>query len=326
MTVHGVAIEWRGDGVHSAFAAAAVAGFPDEPITGDVATGVAFRGSHPVARLSYVVREGLRGAPGPSALIGHYAATDRDAGIQLLESVMSRAVHENMKRILGPINGSTWARYRLAMTPAPEAPPFLGEPVNPAAYVDHFTAAGLAPVAHYVSTVGPLTAAEPGRAGERAARMAEKRLVISPIRMTEFDAELRVLHAFSQRAFADNPYFTPIGSDAFVALYSPMERILDPSLVLLARAPDGTLAGYILAYPDPIGPGRLIIKTLAVDPAWRGFGLGTHLTNLVRRTAHERGHRQVIHALMHLANESTRISTDGMQLFRRYALFGRELR
>ena len=326
MSSDGVGLEWRGDGVHSAFADAAVAGFPDEPVTGDVSTGVAFRGSRPVARLSYVVREGLRGAPGPSAIIGHYAATDREAGIQLLDSAVARAVHGNVKRILGPMNGSTWARYRLVMPPAQEAPPFLGEPLNPGAYVDHFTAAGLAPVAHYVSTAGPLTANEPDRASERAARMAERRVVISPIRMSEFAVELRALHAFSQRAFADNPYFTPIDADAFVAMYAPMERILDPSLVLLARAPDGTLAGYLLGYPDPIGPGRLVIKTLAVDPAWRSFGLGTHLTNLVRRAAYERGHRQVIHALMHIANESTRMATDGMQLFRRYALFGRELR
>jgi ribosomal protein S18 acetylase RimI-like enzyme len=326
VTLDGVGLEWRGDGVHSAFADAAVAGFPDEPISDGTMTAVAFRGSRPVARLSFAVREGLQGAPGRSGLIGHYAATDREAGVRLLDSVMSRAVHHDLKRILGPMNGSTWARYRLAMSPAPEAPPFLGEPLNPAAYVEHFTTAGFAPVAHYVSTVGPLAAKEPDRAGERAARMAEKRVVISPIRLTDFDAELRLLHAFSQRAFAGNPYFTPIDADAFVAMYTPLERILDPSLVLLARAPDGTLAGYLLAYPDPMGPGRLVIKTLAVDPAWRSFGLGTHLTNLVRRSAYERGHRQVIHALMHIANESTRMATDGMQLFRRYALFGRELR
>ncbi len=326
MSVDGVGLEWRDDGVHGAFADAAVAGFPDEPIADGTRTAVAFRGSRTVARLSYVVREGLQGASGPSALVGHYAATDREAGVELLGSAVQRAEAEGAKRILGPMNGSTWARYRLVMPPSQEAPPFLGEPLNPGAYVDQFTAAGLAPVALYVSTVGQLTPKEPDRAGERAARMAEKRVIISPIRMSEFDAELRVLHAFSQRAFAENPYFTPIDAEAFVAMYKPMERLLDPGLVLLARAPDGTLAGYLLAYPDPIGPGRLIIKTLAVDPAWRSFGLGTHLTNLVRQAAYERGHRQVIHALMHIANESTRMATDGMQLFRRYALFGRELR
>jgi ribosomal protein S18 acetylase RimI-like enzyme len=322
----GVVLEWVDHAIHRSFRDAAVAGYPDEPIADGVSTGVALRGSHPVARLSLLIRDGLQGAAGPSALLGHYAATDRGAGIELLHSAVTRSEHAGARRVLGPMNGSTWARYRLAMPPAPEAPPFLGEPLNPGAYVDHFSAAGLAPVAHYVSTIGPLAATAPDRTAERAARMAEKRVVISPIHMTAFDAELRVLHGFSQRAFAENPYFTPIEADAFVAMYAPMERLLDPSLVLLARAPDGSLAGYILSYPDPIGPGRLVVKTLAVDPAWRSFGLGTHLTNLVRAAAHARGLRQVIHALMHIANESTRISTDGMQLFRRYALFGRELR
>lgn len=326
MSEGGAGLEWKDGGIHGAFADAAVSGFPDEPITAGLTTAVALRGSRPVARLSFAIREGLQGAPGPSALIGHYAATDRAAGIELLDSAIRRAEGQGAQRILGPINGSTWSRYRLAMPPVQEAPPFLGEPLNPGAYVDQFSAAGLTPVSHYVSTIGPLVAKAPDRAAERAARMAERRVVISPIRMSEFDAELRVLHAFSQRAFAENAYFTPIGADGFVAMYAPMERVLDPSLVLLARAPDGTLAGYILAYPDPIGPGRLVVKTLAVDPGWRSFGLGTHLTNLVREAAYARGLRQVIHALMHVANESTRIATDGMQLFRRYALFGREFR
>lgn len=325
MTAAPLRIDWLGEAPGPDFERAAVPGFPEEPAVPGSEAGIAYRGTTPVARLTVCVRDGLQGAPGRSGLIGHYASHEREAGIALLEAAITRLRASRVARVLGPMNGSTWARYRLAMSPTPEAPPFLGEPVNPGGYIEQFSAAGLAPVAHYASTVGPLTGEGPSRGAERASRVADRGVGVAPLRLASFRDELVELHAFSQRAFADNPYFSPIGADEFVAMYAPMERLLVPELVLLARDGSGMLVGYVLCYPDPFGPGRLVIKTLAVDPAMRSIGLGTHLTNLARRTAHERGMRQAIHALMHTANDSTRIATEGMQLFRRYALFGLEL-
>jgi ribosomal protein S18 acetylase RimI-like enzyme len=322
MTTGRLRIEWRGESPGPDFVRAAMPGFPEEPLGPGFDAGIAYLGTRPVARVTVCVREGLHTAPGRSGLIGHYAAHEREAGISLLEAAIARLRESRVARVLGPMNGSTWARYRLAMSPMPEAPPFLGEPVNPGGYIEQFSAAGLAPVAHYASTVGPLTGDEPAREAERAERVAGRGVRIAPLRLASFRDELDDLHAFSQRAFADNPYFSPVGVEAFVAIYAPMERVLVPELVLLARDAAGALGGYVLGYPDPSGPGRLVIKTLAVDPGMRSIGLGTHLTHLVRRAAHERGLRQAIHALMHITNDSTRIATDGMQLFRRYALFG----
>lgn len=319
-------IEWRDGEPGPGFEAAATAGMPVEPPIPGMRAAVAWRGDRPVARLSTLVREGLEGAPGRSGLIGHYASSEGDAGVALLRAATDSLRASGAARVLGPMNGSTWGRYRLALPADGSATPFLGEPQNPAGYVDQFRAAGLEPVAHYASTAGPLGERESPRDLARAARVADRGIVVSPLRLAAFADELRALHAFSVRAFADNAYFTPIAESGFVAMYAPMQRLLDPALVLLARDPGGAIVGYVLAYPDPFGPGRLVIKTLAVAPEWRSIGLGGHLTAMVRRAAHERGLAEAIHALMHVENASTRIASEGMRLFRRYALFGATLR
>jgi ribosomal protein S18 acetylase RimI-like enzyme len=319
-------IEWRDGEPGPGFEAAAAAGMPVEPPIPGMRAAIAWRADRPVARLSTFVREGLEGAPGRSGLVGHFASSDAQAGVALLRAATEALRASGAARVLGPMNGSTWGRYRLALPVDGSVTAFLGEPQNPPAYVDQFLAAGLDPVAHYASTIGPLGEGETPRDLARAARVAERGIAVAPLRMGAFADELRELHALSVRAFADNAYFTPIDRDAFVAMYAPMQRLLDPALVLIARDPQGAIAGYILTYPDLLGPGRLVVKTLAVVPEWRSIGLGGHLTAMVRRAAHERGLGEAIHALMHVENASTRIANEGMRLFRRYALFGATLR
>ncbi len=53
----------------------------------------------------------------------------------------------------------------------------------------------------------------------------------------------------------------------------------------------------------------------------RGLGLGAYLTDEVRQIAHEKGYSAVNHALMHVSNDSRRISRHTAQVFRRYALY-----
>jgi hypothetical protein len=56
------------------------------------------------------------------------------------------------------------------------------------------------------------------------------------------------------------------------------------------------------------------------------MGLGHVLVKRVEAEAHGRGYRRSIHALMHDANRSTRISArDAARPIRRYALFARRL-
>lgn len=306
-------------------------GYPmaDEPVQPPARCLVASVDGKPAARLSFAVAEDLHGAPGRTGLIGHYERTDADAAVTLLRDAVNRMRGQGVERILGPINGSTWGRYRLALPPEPgesAEPPFLSEPTNPADYPADFQAAGFRTAAEYESAiVDDLSDADPRR-DELAERVRARGATIRPLDLARFDDELRAIHALSLTAFAENLFYSPIAFDEFRARYTPLRPLLDPELVRMAEDADGRLLGFVFAFPDLLTardgrPTRVVLKTLAMAPAARGLGLGTFLTDEVRRLAAEKGCESVIHALMQTDNTSIRISRHSARVFRRYALY-----
>ncbi len=70
------------------------------------------------------------------------------------------------------------------------------------------------------------------------------------------------------------------------------------------------------------GAPRAIVKTVATLPEARGMGLAGHMLDLLRERASALGARSVIHALMHVANFSMRMSSrHRSRVFRHYALY-----
>ncbi|MDQ3556813.1 MAG: GNAT family N-acetyltransferase [Gemmatimonadota bacterium] len=289
----------------------------------------AWVGEEPVARLGLGAARDLRDAPGISGVIGYYAATDEAAGAALLRHAACELAAEGAVRVLGPMNGSSWANYRQTL-PADdretEEPPFLSEPGSPPEDVEHFLAAGFRIRALYASSISRGLARAHPVANRIARGLAKRGVTVRPLDTGDLEAEMRAIHSLSLRAFAHNPYFTPIEWNAFHAMYRPLLPLLDPALVRMAHDTEGRLVGFVFAFPDPLGlpERRVVLKTLATAPEARGLGLGSWLTDEVRRIAHEAGYAAVIHALMHVDNDSRRISAHTAEPFRRYALFGWE--
>jgi GNAT superfamily N-acetyltransferase len=303
-----------------------------EPLPEGAACALASRDGAPVACCTLQMAEGLHDAPGRSGLIGHYDALDAEAGAALLVHARDSLAREGAARVLGPMNGSTWARYRLALPPqpddpVPEVPPFLGEPTNPPDYPDHFTAAGFVVVARYESRiVRDLVTAVPA-ARDLEERVRSRGIAVRTLDPARFDEELPALFEVSLAAFSANPYYTTIDFAAFRAMYRELRTLLDPAFVLLAHDPAGRLLAFQLAYPDPLSREgerltRVVVKSIATVPEARGLGLGNHLFDRIRERAHEQGFRAVIHALMHVTNFSMNMSERHRSAqFRRYALY-----
>jgi len=282
-----------------------------------------------MARLVTYRVQDIVGAPGTTGLIGQFASRHSGTGTALLRDTAHQLLARGATRVLGPMNGSTWARYRFALqepSSATNVLPFLGEPSNPVEYPAQFIAAGFRETAGYESRITRDIHAANSRATAAEATASARGIVVAPIELARFDDELRALHELSVRTFAGNLYYSPIGVEEFISAYTPMRALLDPSFVLLARAADASLIAYVFAYPDPVSlhagrPHRLILKTLAVDPAWRGIGIGALLVERLHLAARARGLTAVIHALMHVDNDSMKISAHTTQLFRRYAMY-----
>ena len=265
----------------------------------------------------------MRDAPGETGWIGHYEARDAEAGSAVLREGARLLTERGAWRVLGPLNGNTWRRYRVALESRPDDPlrdpPFFaGEPRNPFAYADHFTSAGFTLAASYESRIVEVAA------GRTPHSELPPGIRLRPFEVERFSEEMTRIYELSLEAFADNAYYSPIGREAFFALYEPIRPLLDPNLVLLAEDESGALVGYLFSYPDPTqsAPRRLIAKTLAVARRSRGLGLGSHLLAEIGARAADLGYGEVMHALMHVDNRSTHLSgRQRAQLYRRYALY-----
>jgi hypothetical protein len=301
-------------------------GTPAEAVSTGARCLVSWRDGQPVARASTELVEGLVGVPGRCGVVGHYEAEDEAAGVELLRHALRGLAGAGAEWVVGPMNGSPWARYRFALPPPAghESPaPFLGEPQNPPQYPDHFVAAGFRLAAEYESRIVADLAPREGAAA-LAARLAAGGIRIRHAELERFEEELRAIFDLSARAFAGNAYHRPIRFAAFHELYRPLQPYLDPELIFLASDREGCLAGFLFAFPDPCAgglPERAVLKTFATVPG-RHPGLGTCLADQLHGACARKGYRAVIHALMHVENDSRRISPRfGSRLFRRYALY-----
>jgi GNAT superfamily N-acetyltransferase len=262
--------------------------------------------------------------------VGHYAAADVDAGRALIVHAAHELAAHACTHAIGPIDGTTWRSYRLVVERG-DLPPFFLEPQNPPDWPDHFRAAGFDEFASYSSSlVEPL---EPERAAQAARReqLEARGYRLRALDLTAIDRELTQLFDVSLAAFARNLLYSPITESEFRAQYEALLPRVDPRLVLLAEHA-GRVVGYVFALPDLLeatregAPARTaIVKTLAVHPDHGGHGLGGVLTDQVQGVARALGYTRVIHALMHAANVSQRISQRYGRPFRRYALFSRVL-
>ena len=262
-------------------------------------------------------------------LVGHYAARDAAAGGLLLERACRELARRGCSVAVGPMDGSTWRRYRLVTERGGE-PTFFLEPDNPDDWPDHFIALGFQPIAHYVSAVSAGLGREDPRVGHIAERLSAQGIRVRPLDPQRAEDDLRRIYAVSAVSFRNNFLYTPIAESDFLAQYRALLPTLRPELVLIAEAADQAV-GFIFAVPDlkQAERGRpvdtVVVKTLAVLPERAHAGLGSLLLAACQGAASRLGYTRAIHALMHEQNASRNLSRRYAQPMRRYALFGKAL-
>ncbi len=264
-----------------------------------------------------------------AGLIGHYAARDAAAGGLLLDHACRELARRGCGVAVGPMDGSTWRRYRLVTERGGEAAFFL-EPDNPDDWTDHFMAVGFQPIAHYLSAMNSDLGREDPRAGRTAERLWAQGIRIRPLDAQRAEDDLRRIYAVSAASFRSNFLYTPITEADFLAQCHGLLPVVHPDLVLIAEAA-GQAVGFVFAVPDlkqaergfPID--TVVVKTLAVLPDRTHAGLGSLLLGMCQHAARRLGYRRAIHALMHEQNVSRNLSLRYAQPMRRYVLFGKAL-
>ncbi|MEO0557158.1 MAG: GNAT family N-acetyltransferase [Bacteroidota bacterium] len=274
------------------------------------------------------------GTPEPGVgVVGHASWENAEMGQRVLEAAMERLRVEGCTRVLGPMDGSTWRSYRVVVDPAPHGdaePPFASEPFPPSQIGEAFELAEFGPIAHYVSARVDLLPDRADLWAETQRQLEANGITVRTFNTAQADLELARLYPLIRDAFAGNLFYTPLPEAAFLAMYAPLVAQNDPVFMLIAEREDEPI-GFHFGFPDLAQAARgesvdtIICKTLAVSPSARGQGLGGALTLGMEEAGRQRGLPRALHALMHEANDSLKISRHGAQIMRRYALLGREL-
>ena len=228
-------------------------------------------------------------------------------------------------KIIGPVDGDTWHRYRLPLEGF-AGPNFL-EPNYYPFTQDDFMAAGLSVIATYhTSVVEDLTAARQKltEAATPDQKTISTDIKIRCLNLDDFENELIILHRFSLEAFKKNFLFSAIELASFQALYSPIIGRLRKELALIAEDNRGTALAFVLAVPDPKDRATVVVKTLARHTS-SPRGLGRYLFYEVLARAHQLGYQRAECALIKDDNFSASLPDQiGGKILRRFALFGSE--
>jgi GNAT superfamily N-acetyltransferase len=293
---------------------------------------VLLSGGQPVAACSLWWREVPKLDGQPIGFIGHYQSHASEAGRPLLRRACQTLADHDCRKAVGPVDGHTWGDYRFITDRGrePSEPPFFLEPDHDGTAPGIFAAEGFLPLAEYVSAIHENLDWRDPKAARAWERFPGNALKLRTLNAGQMEEELRSVFEVTLSAFLKSFLYTPIRWEAFLRQCQLWWDRVDPELVLIAEW-EGRPAGFLFGVPDWNQTRRgqvldtAIIKTLAVQPGAHLAGLGSILTDRFHQRALELGYRRVIHALMHRANRSTVISKRTARVFRRYAVFSRDL-
>jgi ribosomal protein S18 acetylase RimI-like enzyme len=249
-------------------------------------------------------------------IVGYFACTDADTGAEVLRRACEWLHREyGFKDIYGPINGTLPNDYRLNQE---DNYMFPGEPVNPLWHIEAFEQAGFSVFNRYVSGYAKhyrllmrLTARRP--------RKGFRHLTVRPFNSEQQAQDFRIYHDLRNAIFPFQSVYCPAIS-LEERTYNSTGKF-DPGYTYFLMD-NGREVGFIMGYPYD---NKLIMKTIAMLPEYRGKGLRGILVRPVRKQAAKDGLNGCIFAMVRVGNSVYRTRGVGVTLYRRYVTMHRSI-
>lgn len=188
-----------------------------------------------------------------AAFFGYFESTGDEAPeARLFAAAGAWARARGARSLVGPIDFSTFGRYRLRLSAEPGAVPFPGEPYGRPGYAQRLEAAGFARRETYVTQVADADTARSLRDARRDMpdRLRAQGYRFDSLRPAAWRARLPELHRLADAIFGGNFAYTPLPFAAFAAACG--EALVSrccPRTSVVAYGPGGDLAGLFLVQP-----------------------------------------------------------------------------
>ena len=258
------------------------------------------------------------------AQIGFFEAiNDIKAVSFLFDEIKKYAKSKGYNYLIGPINGSTWKKYRVTLPS--NNPPFLLDNYNKPYYAELFEQCGFETIANYTSSVCRNLNRDYSRLDKFKKIFEQKGVKIRKFDSNNFERDIRKIYDVSIKSFVNNFLYTPIEFEEFYKMYEPVKNFLNPEWVLIAENEKDESIAFIFGFDNLYNRSEksLIIKTLAQIPEYKYRGIGSYLTEFMHKKAKDVGYDNIIHALMHENNVSANILSG--ELYHEYKLYGVKL-
>jgi hypothetical protein len=242
-------------------------------------------------------------------ILGNYESENDEAAAFILSEAENFARQHGFKKLIGPMNGSSWATYRFRTDNSSDL--FFSEHWHPHSYLLQWLNAGFTTAEKYISTIDRKLTCDSPELLLLESRLLEKGLTIRALTADDFTAEkMDKLYAFSIDAFSENVLYAPITADEFRMRYEKTANYISPGSSVVIESADGMIHALMFAFPDHFckNEKRFVLKTLARNPKSIYRGLATLLGNNLTRYARQNGYTSVIHAYMHVNNKSVSLS------------------
>ncbi len=278
-------------------------------------------------------------------LVGQWECEGGEDGLAAAHALLELATAwlrgHDAKRIVGPIDFSTWYGYRFLDGPGDGRDPMLTEPVTPDHSIAQWESFGFTRDETYFSAeiASPQDALDMAR--PIAKHLIDEGWKVRQLRMREWDDLMAMAHAMSMQEFTRQPYFTPISLEAFREMYAGVKKGVDPRYVFTAWSPEGEFAGYVFgvrelsraaralqegsvrsklrAMREAWNTDHMMVKTICVAKPYRKLGVTILIQHALYCAAMDTGHTRVSNMLMHGNNRSRELTAiAGGEEFRSY--------
>ncbi len=182
--------------------------------------------------------------------IGFFESVQNEKAAQILfEHVEEYVKGKGISKIIGPVDGSFWIKYRLKVNRFHI--PYTGEPYNKGYYLEMFQKAGYKVSKKYISNnymVIPKEHKNP-LLERRLRETLKKGYEIKSPEKGEFKKILEETYPLLIELYSTFPIFAEISQDEFVENFAKLMPILDFSMIKMAYY-EGKLVGFVVVLPN----------------------------------------------------------------------------
>lgn len=186
-----------------------------------------------------------------TAYLGFYECIDDDGTAKFLfNEAVSFCKKNGYKKIVGPVDGSFWQKYRLKINMFDKLP-YTGEPYNKSYYLKQFTDNGFTVSEHYTSNHFRAIDESYGneKFEERFKTFVDSGYRIESPADEDFSQVIDEVYDMIMNLYSDFPIFKPLSIEDFREIYGSYKLIMNMSMTKIAYYNDKTV-GFYISIPD----------------------------------------------------------------------------